>query len=151
MRTKLVKNAIDRDEASSLYVLLRDSIEWEAGIPSRVHGFTRKAKSLSMGDYPLLDQVIERALSKLTTNNYMVMGIYLNYYENGNMFTPNHSHPDSHQLVISLGTTRTLVVGKKEYPMENGDAIIFGSSIHGVPKSNTTEGRISIATFMTPI
>lgn len=35
--------------------------------------------------------------------------------------------------------------------MKNGDAIIFGSSISGVPKMNTTKGRISIATFMIPV
>ena len=35
--------------------------------------------------------------------------------------------------------------------MDNGSAIIFGSSTHGVPKDNSKEGRISIATFMTPV
>jgi len=35
--------------------------------------------------------------------------------------------------------------------MGNGDAIIFGSAIHGVPKdSNCKAGRISIAVFMIP-
>ena len=67
------------------------------------------------------------------------------------MWTPNHSHKDTHQLVVSLGVTRTLQVGEKKYSMVNGSAIIFGSSIHGVPKDETvTGGRISIATFMVP-
>jgi hypothetical protein len=75
--------------------------------------------------------------------------IYLNYYENGEMWTPNHSHSGTHQLVISLGCPRTLQVTKKDYRMENGDAILFGSAIHGVPKEvNVKKGRISIATFM---
>ena len=151
LRTGFLKGAVKPDEASSIFVLLRDSIEWEDGVPSRKHGFTRKAKALSVGDYPLLDSLIVNTLRKLTNTNYAIMGVYLNYYENGNMFTPNHSHPGSHQMVISLGETRVLTVGKKEYPMSNGDAIIFGSSIHGVPKSTSDKGRISIATFMIPI
>ena len=32
--------------------------------------------------------------------------------------------------------------------MENVDAIIFGSSTHGIPKNNSVNGRISSATFM---
>ena len=32
--------------------------------------------------------------------------------------------------------------------MKNGDAIIFGSGVHGVPKELTSEGRISIAFFI---
>jgi len=39
--------------------------------------------------------------------------------------------------------------GKKDYVMENGDAII-GSSSHGVPKDNSINGRISIVTFLVP-
>jgi hypothetical protein len=78
--------------------------------------------------------------------------IYLNYYENGEIWTtdhPNHSHSGTHQLVISLGCPRTLQVTKKDYRMENGDAILFGSAIHGVPKEvNVKEERIGIATFM---
>ena len=67
------------------------------------------------------------------------------------MYTPNHSHKGSHQLVISLGGKRTLTIGKKKFPMKNGDAIIFGGSTHGIPKEpNAQEGRISIATFMIP-
>src|SRR6185437_2683573 len=52
------------------------------------------------------------------------------------------------QCVISLGTTRILKVGKKNYQMGNGDIIFFGSSSHGVLKEpGITTGRISIATF----
>jgi hypothetical protein len=86
----------------------------------------------------------------LTITVYLIQGIYLNYYENGDHHTPNHSHKGTHQLVISLGQTRTLNVGGKDYSMENGDAIIFGGSVHGVPKDNSVNGRISIATFMVP-
>ncbi len=83
--------------------------------------------------------------------NNEVSHIYLNYYENGEMWCPNHTHPGTHQMVLSLGETRTLVVAKKDYVMKSGDAIIFGSAIHGVPKDTSTEGRIAIATFMKPL
>ena len=58
-------------------------------------------------------------------------------------------YPKQCQVVISLGATRTLIIGKKTFSLNNGDVIIFGSSTHGVPKEPTiTNGRISIATFM---
>lgn len=104
-----------------------------------------------MGEIPELDDLINITLSELTQTEYVIHGIYLNFYENGTHYSPNHSHKGTHQLVISLGETRTLKVANKDYVMDNGDAIIFGSSIHGVPKDNTVNGRISIATFMTPI
>ena len=74
----------------------------------------------------------------------------MNDYENGDMWTPNHTHKDTHQLVISLGAERNLVVRNKKYKMKNGSAIIFGSAVHGVPKCNVEEGRISIAAFLIP-
>lgn len=150
-QTKLVRKVIDDDVANNMYSYLRDNIIWEDGIKSRKTGFTRKAKALDVGEIPELDKLIILALSKLTTTQYLIHGIYLNYYENGNCYTPNHRHDKTHQLVISLGETRILTVGTKNHHMENGDAIIFGSSIHGVPQDNSVNGRISIATFMTPI
>lgn len=148
--TKYKENVIDKDRADGLYYHLKYNIEWEDGVRSR-KGYTRKAKPLDMGDVPELDQVVIEVLKQLTTTNYAIMGIYLNNYEHGNMWTPNHSHKGTHQLVISLGQTRRLDVGTKHYNMTNGSAIIFGSSVHGVPKDNSVEGRISIATFMVPI
>lgn len=150
-KTVFLNQAINNEEALNLFTILRDIIEWEDGIPSRKHGFTRKAKPISIGDYPFIDDIITLVLNRITTQNYLINHIYLNYYEDGDMFTPNHSHPGTHQLVISLGGTRTLNVATKSYNMKNGDAIIFGSAIHGVPKEDTYEPRISIATFMYPI
>ena len=76
----------------------------------------------------------------------------MNYYLNGEHYTPNHSHPKMIQVIISLGTTRILNIGKKEYKSSNGDVFIFGSSIHGVPKQlEIKDGRISIALFCSPL
>ena len=148
--TTYKENVLTPDRATALYYFLEDNIQWEDGIRSR-KGYTRKAKPLDMGDVPEVDQAIIDSLHRLTNKNYAILGIYLNYYENGNMWTPNHSHKGTHQLVISLGQTRELNVTNKTYNMTNGSAIIFGSATHGVPKDESINGRISIATFMVPI
>ena len=149
-KTQMINGVLHDDTATNLYEYLLNVIEWEDGVKSR-SGFTRKAKALNVGDDECIDSVIATVLPKFN-KGYIVMGIYLNYYADGTHYTPNHSHKGTHQLVISLGATRILTIGKKEYYMNNGDAILFGTSIHGVPKDETvTEGRISIATFMLPI
>lgn len=146
-KTVFKKDVINSDIAAGLYNFLKWNIEWEDGVKSKF-GFTRKAKPLNYGDIKEIDDVIDIALQSLTDTEYVIQGIYLNYYENGNMWTPNHTHKGTHQLVISLGCTRTLQINKKNFSMSNGDAIIFGSSAHGVPKDDSVDGRISIATFM---
>lgn len=151
MRCKTVfkKSVIDNNAALNLYDYLRDTIEWEDGVYSR-KGFTRKAKSLAIGDVPQIDNVIMQALHAMASTSYAIFQIYLNYYENGDMWIPNHSHKGTHQLIISLETTRVLQVGNNDYIMDNGDSILFGSAIHGIKKDNSINGRISIATFMVP-
>ncbi len=149
-KTVYKKAVLDDDTAKRLYTFLKFNIQWDDGIKSR-SGFTRKAKALNFEEIPEVNSAIMVALLELSKTNYSIDGVYLNYYENGQMWTPNHSHKGTHQLVISLGITRTFLLGKTEYVMSNGDAILFGSGIHGVPKSDTKDGRISIATFMTPI
>ena len=151
LTTKHVPSFLDEKEATELYNYLRDTVQWEDGIRSR-HGFTRKAKPLQIGDVPRVDQVVFDAINNVCEKDYVLLGIYLNYYEDGKMYTPNHTHKGQHQIVLSLGATRTLNVGKKAFELRNGDLITFGSSIHGIPKDDTVQkGRISIATFMMPM
>ena len=102
------------------------------------------------GENDIIDNLISIAHVELCPDAlYQISHIYVNYYKDGNMWTPNHSHKGTHQIVISLGATRQLKVGKKTFDMSSGSAIIFGGSIHGVPKQpDVKEGRISIATFM---
>jgi hypothetical protein len=147
--TTFKKSVINSDVATNIYNFLKWDIEWEEGVRSK-KGFTRKAKSLNYGDIKEIDDIIDVALISLTNTQYEKDFIYLNYYEDGNSWCPNHTYKGTHQLVISLGETRTLQIGKNSYIMENGDAIIFGSSSHGVPRDNSINGRISIAVFMTP-
>ena len=146
------KSVIDYDTAYALYYQLQNDIEWEEGIKTRTKGLTRKAKAISLLTHASVDYAIVSALNALTKTPYRIHGIYLNYYENETMYTPNHRHKDTHQLIISLGETRTLKVGSKNYVMENGDAIIFTNQLHGIAKEKISKnGRISIATFMTPV
>lgn len=156
IKTKYVENVLEKDEAMALYLNIRDNIQWKEGIRSR-HGFTRLAYGIDPCDlpqiYPELYNVILDVSTKLglmTEDTPLLLGfVYLNYYRNGNDYTPQHSHKNTKQLIISLGETRNLTVAKKTYSMTNGSAIVFGSSIHGVPKDDRiNEGRISIAVFI---
>lgn len=153
-KTIHVKNYIDKNIASKLYNKLEKEIEWHDGIKSK-KGFTRKAYIVPSKSEDIyipdidgeLEQIIQYAMHKYAQNTQLI-GIYLNYYENGTHYTPNHKHEDTIQLIISLGETRTLNVGTKSFSIGNGDLIIFGSSIHGVPKEQNKKGRISIALFL---
>ena len=151
-KTVFLKNSVESNEALSIYSILEETIRWEYGIKTKKSGFTRKAKSIDPKGHPLLMNLVNTCIDKMTDTKYMILGIYLNYYKDGTMYTPNHAHKGTDQLAISLGATRILNVGKKSYNMENGDAILFGGSTHGVPKDTTVlGGRISIATFMVPL
>ena len=148
LKTKFITDVIEYDTASTIYEVLKDTITWEEGVRSK-KGFTRLAKSIDLVEQPELEKIIKDTLTKFNlATNYIIGGVYINYYKDGQMWTPNHSHPKMHQLVISLGATRTLIVNKTSYKMNNGSAIMFGSSVHGVPKENVLDGRISIAVFM---
>ena len=109
-RTIYLQNAIDGDTALCWYYQLRDSIEWEEGVRSR-NGFTRKAKSINLVDYPDLFVLVAGVLADIVDQTYTIYGTYLNFYEDGTMYTPNHTHKRSSQLIISLGVTRTLRLG----------------------------------------
>jgi len=148
--TNYQENILTPDQSTTLFNYLKNNIQWEEGVRSK-YGPTRLAKPLVIGMNDLIDEAVATALSVLSKHNYRVDGIYLNYYVNGEMWTPNHSHPGTHQIVISLGAERILNVAKKSYKMKNGSAIIFGSAIHEVPKCEVTEPRISIAVFLQPL
>lgn len=146
--TKHYPKLIDSDRSIAMYEYLKDNIDWVDGVKSK-NGFTRKAYPISLGEDEAIDSIIRDTVKLLGMTEVGVHGIYLNYYRDGNDYTPNHSHPGMKQIVISLGTTRTLTMGTKSYPMSNGDVIIFGSATHGVPKDpNCNEGRIAIALFL---
>lgn len=152
VKTMHVRSALTDEAATVLYQQLKDGLPWRDGIPSRRHGFTRKACALDPERLPsnILD-ALRVAANALGQSHAFIRGVYVNYYENGTHWTPNHSHPGSVQWIISLGATRTLTVGKKQLSMANGDLALFGGGIHGVPREpDIHEGRISIAVFTDP-
>ena len=146
--TKHYPSFVDDGLATMLFWYFLYNIQWVDGVRSK-HGFTRKARPMLLGMDPELDGIIEDVLDRLDIPLAKVYGIYMNYYRDGNDFTPNHSHPGMCQVIISLGASRTLTMAKKSYAMANGDVIIFGSSVHGVQKDpSCVDGRISIALFV---
>lgn len=152
-KTRIVKY-LEEKKATELYTFLKENIQWTDGIKTKHGGFTRKACMISVDDkyFKILIPHVLNALEKLNvTREYGILGLYLNYQENGEMYTPMHAHKTD-QVVISLGETRDFKIGKKMYKLSNGDAVIFGKSSHGVPKQpEIKNGRISIATFMFPV
>lgn len=147
--TRHIDNILDQDEGYKLYFSLVDTIPWQDSIKTRHGGFTRKGYSIEFGRHSELDHAILTSLLNFGISKDKVLGVYLNYYQDGDMYCPNHSHKGTRQIVISLGATRTLNVSNKSYNMQHGSAIIFGSSMHGVPREpGIKDGRISIALFI---
>lgn len=130
--------------ATAAYTELRDTVQWQEGVRSK-QGFTRLARGFLPGENATVDELICLTLHKLALD-VKLLGIYVNYYKDGEHWTPNHAHPGTKQIIISLGATRTLSIANREYAMGNGDVAIFGSATHGIKKeSEVTAGRISIA------
>lgn len=161
-QTQFFASVLERKEANELYVFLRDNIDWEDGIYSKKAArMSRKAYSpvssieVEEKDLGIYDKIIEdtvaRCLKAVGRESHFVYGTYVNYYRDGTDFCPAHAHKGQVQLVLSLGTRRVLNVGEKQYPMDSGDCIVFGSSTHSIPIDATIrEGRISIAVFLRP-
>lgn len=146
-RTTLKKSAVDPVEAEKLYNYLVENMPWVEGIKGR-NGFTRWQTQYNF-DNDSLNQLIVATILTFQLDPIDLEGVYLNWYKTGDDYTPSHSHLKSRQIIISLGATRTLKVNKKNYPLENGDIILFGTAAHGVPKEpEVEEGRISIALFL---
>jgi len=147
-KTIYLENALDRDMCNEWCNELSESVEWVSGVKG-----TRLASGFFPEQNELVDLIVEMALSVINKDEEILnaddmRGYYLNNYVNGSMYTPTHYHKNSIQLIISLGETRTLKLGKKEYKLKSGDIIIFGSSSHGIIKSDTDKQRISIACFL---
>ena len=158
-RTVYLPHHVDSEIAKVIYDYALQNISWEESIRSRRRDLTEKERFTRMGAYGEDDVILSFIASVLSsvltdvpdpdTIPSTVTGVYMNHYRNGHDWCPRHSHPDTVQMIISLGATRTLTVGTKNYKMSDGDVIIFGASLHGiVPEPEVTEGRISIAVFL---
>lgn len=150
--TQYFDHIFDEETSKNAFDFLEKNVPWEKGIYSKSkqqtsrYAYYHNPESNSTVDI-FINNLVNIAMNKV--ENYKYYGVYLNYYRNGEDFCPNHSHKDTKQLVLSFGTSRTLTVGSKNYDMKSGDGILFGSSIHGIPKQpEITNGRISIAIFI---
>ena len=138
------------DESHNLYDYLKHKMPWKDGIRSRC-GPTRQAIPVSLDDDDLIKWAVMEVFKRINLGNFVIFGLYLNYYRDGNDYTPEHRHKDTTQLVISLcepDGDRQLTVNSSTYMMGNGDIIIFDDQKHGIPKMSNRKGRISLATFM---
>jgi hypothetical protein len=113
IKTTYKENVLAPEQANDLYTQLKETIPWYDGVRSK-NGFTRKAFSIDPCLLPIQYPDIYEAILKasyelgLDKGSGVAIGdVYLNYYRNGEDYTPAHSHPKSKQLVISLGTPRT--------------------------------------------
>lgn len=151
-KTEHFPAVFDEKTAEQAFLYLQNNVEWEdSNYSKRQKQVSRKGYSCSENNEieEYVRQLVDVALKKVIDKDYIILGNYLNYYRDGNDFCPAHSHPGTVQLIISFGVTRKLTVGKKEFEMKSGDAIIFGSSTHKIDKDLAIkEGRISIAVFM---
>jgi|SRR5579872_1396882 len=146
---------IESKVADSMYEFLRDNVPWVDSVKSRrSNRITRKGWAVPPEPDNLVVQSIENlvneSLNKVCpSESYLLLGTYANFYQSGEDWAPSHSHPGMVQLVISLGATRVLKVGTKNYSLASGDTILFGASAHELMRDpSVIEGRISIATFM---
>jgi hypothetical protein len=143
----IIRNFLSTIEADELFCRLLD-LPWHDSIKTRYGKSTRKAYMVNTTDpiFSLLYEQIQFLLLDYPIGN--ILGFYINLYENGDMYTPNHRHHNTNQLILSLGSTRILNIEGQSIECNNGDIIIFGDQLHGVPKTKKNTGiRISIATF----
>ena len=159
-KTVHLSEVFDEKVSTPLYNYLKDNVQWIDEIHSQ-EGLIRKTFRVDFSSDLMknkINQYIFDACMKIpipTSNNYHygIAEIYLTYYENGEMYTVNHQHYGDifHIMILSLGTTRTLKIGKGEYRAKNGDVMIFtnGYSIYSVPKEPEVKGgRITIDVLM---
>eukprot|EP00397_Hematodinium_sp_SG-2012_P041598 GEMP01045857.1.p1 GENE.GEMP01045857.1~~GEMP01045857.1.p1 ORF type:complete len:472 (+),score=123.88 GEMP01045857.1:24-1439(+) len=103
------------------------------------------------GEVPELDAVLKRAYQhvEVEDDEYSVI---MNWYLHGENVTGNHRH-NAWTVLLSFGAPRILQVDLKPFVLFDGDMIIFGQQMHGVPKMpdvGPNDGRISVVFFFHP-
>lgn len=158
-----IKNFIQ--DPSNLYHKLLQSIEWDHRMHSRKTASFGQAYNYSQIHYseqPFLDSlkpIVEMIYLKFgfRPNNCLV-----NYYVDGKSRMGWHSdqtdilHTNTGIVIISLGTDRVLKFRNiknsdlvTEYILSSGSLIYMDQTLqknwqHAIPKSNTTQGRLSL-------
>lgn len=73
-KTRFVKGAIEEQFTFNLFYNLKNNIQWQDGVYSKINGFTRKAYSLNINEIPDVDVCILYALDKLSITPKRVYG-----------------------------------------------------------------------------
>src|SRR6266496_1441330 len=126
-KTQTLKKVVPEIKTKELYNYLKNNIDWEESIKSKRDkengGFTRWGCLIEVEDHPIVYDTVLKVIDKIEKSKshkgYIIESVYLNYYENGKMWSPNHTHAGLHSLVISLGATRNFVLGKKVLDFED--------------------------------
>jgi len=77
-------------------------------------------------------------------------GVALNWYPDGQSMLGAHRH-DCWTALFSFGCDRILTIDKTPLLCRDGDLVIFGTQLHGVPiMPEISEGRITVPVFFYP-
>eukprot|EP00928_Gymnodinium_smaydae_P063260 TRINITY_DN46901_c0_g1_i1.p1 TRINITY_DN46901_c0_g1~~TRINITY_DN46901_c0_g1_i1.p1 ORF type:complete len:649 (-),score=41.72 TRINITY_DN46901_c0_g1_i1:166-2019(-) len=133
-------------------VMTRDTTTGELVLRFDRTGSTIAASRL-VADCPrgidALDRLLQRAFSKANIRDPQAR-VVLNLYTDGEQQLNSHRH-DFWTCLISLGAPRVLLVDNRPLVMEDGDMVVFGTQMHGVPRmTNVSQGRISLVIFFYP-
>lgn len=155
VNTQHLQGIFPPDYSQLVYEYLLGGVKWHENVPSKDIYHTHLVATQDPNDAdPFLLDIIQFVYDTLKITHYSMKGIYLNYYASGQEGDQNleqsHSPKSGLQVIISLGVTRTLRIGEKDYLLESGDVIVFDSSTYSVPiQPEIKEGRILISTFST--
>lgn len=146
---------------TTIYDELVNGLKWGEGVKTRYGGHTRKAVSYKIGSDQMVDilltEILDKtreyilAISASTMTTLTLGGVYINFYETGADYCPEHSHANGVQAVASFGTERKFKYGSTSLMVKDGDIVIFGSGKHTVPKCSNPQGRIGFALLFYPI
>ena len=145
----VINNFIDRDESLRLFEKLKNEVPWQGGIKTRNGHISRLQCHLAICPFDVqydIMSVITKIFKSDSISKYVIHGIYLNYYRDGNDYCPSHNH-DTNQCIISLGSTRKLKINNVDYSLETGSLVLFKNEYHSVQKEPNVGPRISIAIF----
>ncbi|MEO1434412.1 MAG: alpha-ketoglutarate-dependent dioxygenase AlkB [Bacteroidota bacterium] len=153
------------DQPSKLFDLLKTTVSWDKRMASRKTTSFGQAYNYSQISYP--DQAFPEALSAIIqsidqTLHFEPNNCLINYYLDGKSKMGFHSdqtdilHEGTGVAIVSLGVTRTLrfrnIQDKsilKDYALPAGSLIYMTNAVqqewqHAIPRSDTTEGRMSL-------
>lgn len=149
-----IESFLKREEASYWYDKLYQELfkgkvcGEDDGLPIQCHDMYKK----------VFPQLYDKILGKLRDEYKITLEVFstnILYYRDGRDTMMKHSHPGQLMFILSLGETRTLLVGgfkdedpEKEYKLKCGDAFLSGPLFHSiVEEPHVKGGRICIVFF----